>query len=238
MDFYELVKHPPAALIADYPWLKTILADAPKGASLEGFLWPAHVPRAAGHDARGARPADARQVRRGRRADRLAVPKARGLNFYQVLTLASIVEREAVLDEERPLIAGVYQNRIDGIPGHQEQDPQRRPDRALRDRHRRARQAQLRRLAALHVLDAAGRAARRASPLPEDLLGLQDVPRRPASSPARSPRRACRRSTPRWSRTPPTSYIYFLAIPDGAGAHVFAKTQGRARREPGASTAI
>ena len=49
--------------------------------------------------------------------ERMAVPKARGLNFYQVLTLASIVEREAVLDEEKPLIAGVYQNRIDGIPG-------------------------------------------------------------------------------------------------------------------------
>ena len=50
-------------------------------------------------------------------ADRMKVPKERGLDFYQVLTLASIVEREAVLDEERPLIAGVYQNRIDGLPG-------------------------------------------------------------------------------------------------------------------------
>ena len=34
-------KSPPAELLADYPWLKTILKDAPKGASLEGFLWPA-----------------------------------------------------------------------------------------------------------------------------------------------------------------------------------------------------
>ena len=40
-EFYDLVKSPPATLIADYPWLKKILADAPKGASLEGFLWPA-----------------------------------------------------------------------------------------------------------------------------------------------------------------------------------------------------
>ena len=47
--------------------------------------------------------------------ERLAVAEERGLTFYQILTLASIVEREAVVDEERPIIAGVYQNRIDKI---------------------------------------------------------------------------------------------------------------------------
>ena len=38
--FYKLVESPPAKLLADYPWLKKALADAPPGASLEGFLWP------------------------------------------------------------------------------------------------------------------------------------------------------------------------------------------------------
>src|SRR5205814_1706533 len=44
--------------------------------------------------------------------DRLNVPKTRGLTFYQVLSLASIVEQETNVDEERPLVAGVYQNRL------------------------------------------------------------------------------------------------------------------------------
>jgi UPF0755 protein len=116
-DFYDLVKSPPAKLVADYPWLKAILADQPKGTSLEGFLWPATyrvLPDTSAEEL-------VRLMLDGFVAnvgeDRLNVPKERGLTFYQVLTLASIVEREAVLDEERPTIAGVYQLRMDGYKG-------------------------------------------------------------------------------------------------------------------------
>ncbi len=115
-DFYDIVAKPPKALLDDYPWLKTVLKDHP-GVSLEGFLWPAtyKVLPDTTADELVRLMLDKFIATVGQ--DRLAVPAERGLDFYGVLTLASIVEREAVLDEERPLIAGVYQNRIDGLPG-------------------------------------------------------------------------------------------------------------------------
>jgi len=112
-EFYDIVKSPPAELLADYPWLTKILADAPKGASLEGFLWPATyrvLPDTTPEElVRLMLDAYAQNVG----PERMNVPAARGMNFYQIVTLASIVEREAQLPEEMPLIAGVYANRLD-----------------------------------------------------------------------------------------------------------------------------
>jgi UPF0755 protein len=111
--FYRLVESPPASLIGDYRWLETALADAPAGASLEGFLWPSsyRVLPDTTPDELVRLMLDKFIANVGE--DRLAVPTERGLTFYQVLVLASIVERETPLDEEKPLVAGVYQNRLD-----------------------------------------------------------------------------------------------------------------------------
>jgi UPF0755 protein len=106
-DFYELAKHPTPELLADYPWL-----DLPEGASLEGYLWPATY-----RVLPDTTPEELIRLMLDKFhvaiEDRMNVPAARGLTFRQVLTLASLVEREAILDEDRPLIAGVFQNRMD-----------------------------------------------------------------------------------------------------------------------------
>ncbi len=111
-EFYDLVKTPPATLVAHYPWLKTILATAPKGPSLEGFLWPATYRVLPDTTAEELVRLMLDNFAANVGPERMAVPAARGMTFYQVLTLASIVEREAQLPEEKPLIAGVYANRL------------------------------------------------------------------------------------------------------------------------------
>jgi len=88
------------------------LASLPPTATLEGFLFPEtyRLPEeATAVDllSRMLETFDARVTPEIR-----AAAADRGLNLYQLVTLASIVEREAVLDEERAVIAGVYHNRL------------------------------------------------------------------------------------------------------------------------------
>ena len=119
-EFYELATNPPAELLADYDWL-----DLPEGASLEGFLYPATYDVVTQSDG-GPTPVTNAEglirmlLDRFHEAvgdERMDVPGSRGMSFYEIVTLASIVEHEAVVPEERPIIAGVYQNRLDGLRG-------------------------------------------------------------------------------------------------------------------------
>jgi UPF0755 protein len=45
-------------------------------------------------------------------ADWQDVMKARNINFHQLLTIASLIEREVVVDDERPIVASVIYNRL------------------------------------------------------------------------------------------------------------------------------
>lgn len=85
--------------------------EIPVGQSFEGFLFPATYSFAACESAeelvsRLLNAFDA-NVTEAMRND----AKALGLTLYQAVTLASIIEREAIFDDERPTIASVYLNR-------------------------------------------------------------------------------------------------------------------------------
>ncbi len=89
-----------------------ILFDRPAGESYEGYLFPDtyRLPQ-------NATPEDLIQRMLDNLASKLPanaidLASQQGLSFYNVLTIASIVEREAVLAEERPIIASVYLNRL------------------------------------------------------------------------------------------------------------------------------
>ncbi len=90
-----------AELIADYD---------PEAASLEGYLYPDTY-----NFARGTTEAEIvstllRTFRQ--RFDAVATAALDTRSVREVVILASIVEKEALLDEERPLIAGVYAHRL------------------------------------------------------------------------------------------------------------------------------
>jgi UPF0755 protein len=87
------------------------LAEIPPGATLEGFLFPETY----------RLPEEATAIdllnRMLQTFDARVTPEMRAagagheMTFYELIAMASIVEREAVLDEERPFIASVYFNR-------------------------------------------------------------------------------------------------------------------------------
>lgn len=90
------------------------LADRPAKANLEGYLYPDtyRVPAR-------SRPADVLGAMLDNFGEKVApelraATVASGLSLYQAVVLASIVEREAVQADERPLIASVYRNRLSG----------------------------------------------------------------------------------------------------------------------------
>jgi len=118
-EFRELVTLPPPDLVAAYPFL----AELPVGRTLEGYLYPDTY--------RVFANATARSVvdRLLSTFDERLSPEireqivARGLTIDFVVRLGSIVEREAVLDEERPLIAGVYTQRLTTAGWNLDADP-------------------------------------------------------------------------------------------------------------------
>jgi UPF0755 protein len=210
--FYELVTHPPATLLADFPWL-----DLPEGRSLEGFLapdtyevWEDITPTDLVHLL-------VNNYKKQLGDDLLRRIAGSGHSLYETVTLASLVDKEAKLDEERPLIAGVFANRL-ARKMLLNSDPT-----VIYAKDSIA-------LAKLPLADWVNYYfwAKVEGPLSEfrvpiELQGYQTyqvrgLPPGPICTP--------RVSSVEAALAPDTStgYLYFVAIPDGGGAHAFAKT--------------
>jgi UPF0755 protein len=108
-DFYNLVTTPPASLRKDYPFLSTL----PAGRSLEGYLGSGTFEVYTDVTPEKLVRMLLDQWKKQVGAAPLAEAAEQGRAFYSVLALASIVEREATLAQEKPLIAGVYRRRLD-----------------------------------------------------------------------------------------------------------------------------
>ena len=91
----------------------TLAAERPLGTSLEGYPFPATYRLSLRADAAGL----VRQMLERFDAqfdeERLRAVKEAGRTLHEVLTVASIVEREAVLADEQAIIASVFWNRLE-----------------------------------------------------------------------------------------------------------------------------
>lgn len=109
MDGSEFLAVVRQGTVVDHP----LLVDRPVGTSYEGYLFPDtyRLP------AINTQPEDLitrmlDNMAQKLPGDALALASAQGYTFFEILTVASIVEREAVVPDERPTIASVYLNRI------------------------------------------------------------------------------------------------------------------------------
>ena len=106
-----------AALQNPANWAGTVAAQRPAGASLEGYLFPSTYRfslRAGADDVVSAMIGRLESLFTPERRSAIA---AAGLTIHEILTLASIVERETAVAAERSLIASVFLNRLAaGIP--------------------------------------------------------------------------------------------------------------------------
>jgi UPF0755 protein len=106
-QFMDLALHHAADFKAAHPYLRTNTSE-----SLEGYLFPKTYALR-----RGAKPAEVIDLmleQFGKEIDTIDMTYARSknLNIHDVVTIASIVEKEALVARERPLVSSVVYNRL------------------------------------------------------------------------------------------------------------------------------
>lgn len=84
----------------------------PEAKDLEGYLFPDTYTYTRQQKAPQLIAAMVRRFRQTLTPERQERIKARGMTLHQVITMASLVEKEAKINEERPTIAAVFYNRL------------------------------------------------------------------------------------------------------------------------------
>ncbi len=101
-------------LARDSDFLKLLDVNAP---SLEGYIFPQTYRIPKGVNPKSVLKGMVGMLRRSYTDQMRERMKELGWSENKVLVLASIIEKEAITDEERPIISAVYQNRINkGMP--------------------------------------------------------------------------------------------------------------------------
>ena len=176
--------------------------DARGATDLEGFLFPATYELRRGRPVSDLVRQQLSAFRREFGQVDLRAARKKNLTGYDVLIIASMVEREATLARERPLIASVIYNRLrDGIPLG--------IDATLRF--------------ALNQWERPLTESELASPSPYNTRRVGGLPPGPIGNPGIASIRAA-------ARPARTDYLYFVVKPGGDGAHAFARTDAEHQR--------
>jgi len=105
---------------AEFGWVRAIPADAGIIEPLEGYLFPDTYEMRTGSTAEDIIRRMLAELDRKLGSlpeDWLETMEERGLTLHELLTIASLIEREVAVDEERPLVSSVIANRLEkGMP--------------------------------------------------------------------------------------------------------------------------
>jgi uncharacterized YceG family protein len=191
------------AASARSPYLDPRHYGAKHARNLEGFLFPASYQLKKGASARALVKDQLQAFRQNLSKVNLAYAHKKNLTAYDVLIIASMVEREAAVPRDRPLIASVIYNRLhDHMPLGIDSTLRY----ALNDWTKPLTVSQL------------------ASSTPYNTRNHTGLPPGPIGNPGLASIRAA-------AHPPKTSYLFFVVKPCGNGAHVFSSTNAQFLRD-------
>jgi UPF0755 protein len=102
-EFLAVVKNPSTLQLPEY---------IPQGSSVEGFLFPGEYTISRKISAQELVQTFISRFESEMTRNNVSLSPQNGLDFYQTIVLASIIQRETYAEAERPLIASVFYNRL------------------------------------------------------------------------------------------------------------------------------